>query len=60
MDVARLILEFALGVGKIIVEAVESGDHSQLHRPLSDFMPAELKTTLARNKAELDAAKKFG
>ncbi len=60
MEIARLVLELVVGLGKVIAEAWESGDHSELHRPLSDFLPGELKTTLARRKAELEAAKKFG
>jgi hypothetical protein len=59
-EIAKLVLAVGFELAKIIIDAFTSGDHSQLHRPLSDFIPAELKTSLARRKAELEAKAKFG
>lgn len=60
MELATLILKMVLALGQAVAEAFDRGDWSILDRPVKDLLPLELKVSLARKRAELEAKAKFG
>lgn len=60
VEIARLILEASMALGRLIFDAFTTGDMSKLEQPVSSILPLVLKTTLAKRAADLEAAKKFG
>ncbi len=59
-EIAKLIIEATVELGKLLYDAFKTGDMSKLARPVSEILPATLRTTLAKRAADLEAEKKFG
>lgn len=61
MEWAQIIVQILGAVGSFVVEAIQSGGVDQaLERPLSEILPHELRTTIAKRLADDAAARKFG
>lgn len=60
LEIAKLTLEIGAAVGKYLLEAFQNGDTGVLDRPLRDIIPLDLRTSLAKKLADVEAAKKFG
>lgn len=56
---AVLIIKVVAALGTEIAKALGKGDWSVLDRPVKDILPDDLKITLARKRAEAEAAAKF-
>lgn len=61
MEWAQIIVQILGAVGSFVLEAIKSGSvDAALERPLSEILPRELRTTIAKRIADEEAAKKFG
>jgi hypothetical protein len=61
MEWAQIIVQVLSAVGTFVLEAVKSGNvAAALEKPLSEILPHELRTTIAKRAADDAAAKKFG
>lgn len=61
MEWASIVVQVLVAVGDFIIEAVKAGNvDAALERPLSEILPHELRTTIAKKIADDAAAKKFG
>lgn len=61
MEWAQIVISILTAVGNFIVDAIQKGGVDKaLEVPLSDILPHDLKTTIAKRQADDEAAKKFG
>lgn len=61
MEWIPIIVQILGAVGSFIGEAIQAGNvDAALSRPLSEILPHELRTTIAKKIADDAAAKKFG
>lgn len=61
MEWAQIIVQILGAVGTFVLEAIKTGNvDAALERPLSEILPHELRSEIAKRLADEAAAKKFG
>lgn len=56
----EILFQVVGAIGAEIFKAVTKGDWSVFDKPVRELVPDELATTLAKKRAEIEAAMKFG
>ena len=58
--IISLVIEATVKLGSLLVDALRTGDHSMLSRPISEILPHDLRTELALRRTRAEAVERLG